>query len=234
VSRVGGRSARLAASPPATEAEFLVSAAFRSQFPKPLDFEIALLGRSNCGKSSLLNRWLGRRTLARVGASPGRTRFINFFKVIWRPEERPMLVVDLPGYGFAAAPKQMVESWRRLVDDYLRSDRGPRLALLLMDCRRDVGEEELRLADWLDSMNLPFQMVATKSDKLASARLAAALGGIGRALGCVSKPLAFSSLSGRGREELIGLIDRRRLQAYGLEPIEESASPDESDDPPES
>jgi GTP-binding protein len=174
-------------------------------------FEAALLGRSNCGKSSLLNRWLGRRALARVGAAPGRTRLINFFQVVWRVGEAPMHVVDLPGYGYAAAPKAMVESWRRLVEDYLQAERGPRLALILMDVRRGVQPEERRLADWLDELGLPFQVVATKADKLSGGRLTSSLAAIGRELGGL--PLAFSSLTGRGREELLALVERRRHES---------------------
>ncbi|MGL4208329.1 MAG: ribosome biogenesis GTP-binding protein YihA/YsxC, partial [Candidatus Adiutrix sp.] len=126
--------------PPALQADFVISAAAKNQFPPPGPFEIALLGRSNAGKSSLMNRWLGRKSLARVGATPGRTRLINFFNIVWHKKATPFILTDLPGYGFAAAPKNMVAGWRRLVSDYLEARRPIKMALLIMDIRRDPQE----------------------------------------------------------------------------------------------
>jgi GTP-binding protein len=200
-----------ALSPPAVKAEFMLSAAQARQFPEPAGFEVAVLGRSNCGKSSLLNRWLGRKSMARVGGLPGRTRLANFFKVVFAPGDPPMLVVDLPGYGYAAAPKATVESWRRLVGDYLSADRGPRLALLLMDIRRGAQDEERGLASWLSSMGIDYRIVATKSDKLPSARRSKALAALAKDLG--GDPLSFSSLTGQGRERLIELVSRLQAEA---------------------
>jgi GTP-binding protein len=207
--------ARPSATPPAVEALFQLSAASARQFPEPVGFEVAVLGRSNCGKSSLLNRWLGRKAMARVGGLPGRTRLANFFRVVFAQGDPPMLVVDLPGYGYAAAPKATVEGWRRLVGDYLSADRGPRLALLLMDIRRGVQDEERDLALWLSSLGLGFQVVATKSDKLPQARRRRALAGLDLELG--GEALAFSSLTGAGREELIALVARTRAAAPSQE-----------------
>jgi GTP-binding protein len=190
------------------EAAFLLSAAAKKQFPEPLDFEVFVLGRSNCGKSSLLNRWLGRKAMARVGGTPGRTRLANFFRVVFSPSDPPMLVCDLPGYGYASAPKATVEGWRTLLSDYLSAARGPRLALLLMDIRRKVQAEEINLAGWLASLSLSYQVVATKSDKLTPNARRKALKALGTELG--GSPLAFSSLTGQGREELISLVAEAR------------------------
>ena len=212
IKRAGSKgSGGSVAIPPAVEAAFILSAAKRKQFPEPASFEVPVLGRSNCGKSSLLNRWIGRRAMARVGGTPGRTRLANFFRVVFKPGDAPMLVVDLPGYGFAAAPKDMVDSWRSLLEDYLTADRGPRLALLLMDIRRAVQDEERDLAGWLASLGLGCQVVATKSDKLSPPKRRAALAAIGRELG--ASPLAFSSLTGQGREELITVVREARILA---------------------
>jgi GTP-binding protein len=200
-----------APTPPAVSADFVVSAASARQFPEPLGFEVAVLGRSNCGKSSLLNRWLGRKSMARVGGIPGRTRLVNFFRVVFAPGDPPMLVADLPGYGYAAAPKATVEGWRRLVGDYLEAGRGPRLALTLMDIRRGAQDEERHLAGWLASLGLDFRVVATKSDKLPPARRQKALAALARELG--GEPLAFSSLTGHGREALIEAVARSRAAA---------------------
>ena len=173
--------------PPALAAEFLVSAADRRQFPAPERPEVALMGRSNAGKSSLLNRFLGRRALARVGSSPGRTRQINFFRVVFRREDRPFLLADLPG------------------------GRPLRMALLLMDIRRDPSPDEFGLLDWLAGLGLPAWLVATKADKLGWGEAAARLRRIAGLLGAAAQarpPLAFSSVTGQGRAELVaGLID---------------------------
>lgn len=193
-------------TPPAFQADFLVSAAARRQFPDGTWPEVALLGRSNAGKSSLLNRWLGRKNLARVGATPGRTRQINFFKVAWLKEADPFCVADLPGYGFAAAPKSMVVSWQDLVAEYLESGRPFRAALLLMDIRRNPQEEEHNLLAWLESLNIPAVVVATKADKFGPGQRSQRLNEIKKLLGLPDLPLAFSSTTGLGREKLIEIL----------------------------
>lgn len=207
--------------PPALAADFVISAAAAHQFPEPEWPEIALLGRSNAGKSSLLNRWLGRKGLARVGATPGRTRLINFFRVTWNKEDAPFLLADLPGYGFAAAPKAMVAGWRRLVADYLEAGRYLQMALLLMDIRREPEEDEFGLLEWLRSLNIQAWVIATKADKLKSGERFKRLAVLKKAFdqrsgGAPSflarPPLAFSSTTGLGRSALIeSLIDSRLL-----------------------
>jgi GTP-binding protein len=122
-----------------------------------------------------------------------------------------MYVVDLPGYGYAAAPKSTVDSWRKLVADYLAADRPPRLALLLMDIRRKPQQEEIQLVSWLESLKVEYQLVATKCDKLSKVQVRRSLADIGRILGGLKAPVAFSSLSGQGREELIDLVKSHGL-----------------------
>lgn len=202
----------VAERPPALSADFIISAAAANQFPETDLPEIALLGRSNAGKSSLLNRWLGRKGLARVGATPGRTRLINFFQVLWQKDQFPFMLADLPGYGFAAAPKDMVAGWRKLVADYLAGGRPLKVALLLMDIRRDPSDDEYGLVKWLNELSIPVWLIATKADKLKS-------GERGKRLATWKKmfagqaplsrpPLPFSSLTGLGRNELIvNLVD---------------------------
>ncbi|MDR1394674.1 MAG: ribosome biogenesis GTP-binding protein YihA/YsxC [Deltaproteobacteria bacterium] len=219
--------------PPAHEAEFVISAARESQFPRPLNMEVALLGRSNSGKSSLLNRWIGRRALARVSASPGRTRLINFFRIAWTKASPPFFTADLPGYGFAAAPKAMVAGWQELAASYLEAQRPNLLALLLLDIRRDPQEEEKNLVLWLDQLGLSCQLVATKADKLSRGARGQRLSLIQRVLRLDSRPLIFSSLTGEGRNELIDLVrnwaasaeeapDRDRASARPAAPEENS------------
>ena len=191
-------------SPPAQKTEFIISAAAAHQFPTTGLPEIALLGRSNAGKSSLLNRLLGRKALARVGATPGRTRLINFFEVTWAPGHAPFLLVDLPGYGYAAAPKYMVDSWRQLVETYLKNNTNLKLALLLMDLRRDPTEDEAQLLHWLAELEHPAMLIGTKADKLSGNKLSKRVSEIKKTLGV--KPWPFSSTTGQGREGLIKII----------------------------
>lgn len=210
----------LSKCPPALGADFLISAAQVAQFPESPGAELALLGRSNSGKSSLLNRWLGRRGLARVGATPGRTRLINFFNIVWYKDDLPFYLADLPGYGYAAAPKAMVAGWRQLVSDYLESKRPLKMALLLMDIRRNPQEEEFGLIRWMKQLDIPAWLILTKADKLGTRE-------ISRRMALIEKkfvpeaalergPLAFSSTTGYGRDQLIaGLIDSGLLTLQG-------------------
>ena len=193
--------------PPALRADFLISAASAAQFPESDLAEVALLGRSNAGKSSLMNRWLGRRGLARVGATPGRTQLINFFEITWYKEASSFLLADLPGYGFAAAPKAMVAGWRKLVADYLAGNRPLKMALLMMDIRRDPEEDEFGLLNWLGDLGIPAWVICTKADKLSqtekSRRLARIKSIFSERSPLERPPLAFSSTNGLGRNTLI-------------------------------
>ncbi|MDR1608505.1 MAG: ribosome biogenesis GTP-binding protein YihA/YsxC [Deltaproteobacteria bacterium] len=204
---------------PAQKADFVLSAAGPSQFPPPLVFEVAFLGRSNSGKSSLLNRWLGRKSLARVSKTPGRTRLINFFEARWAKGEPSFYAADLPGYGFAAAPKAMVASWEELVRAYLETPRPNRLAFLLMDIRRDPQIEEKNLTRWLKDLAIDFRLIATKCDKLGQGARAQRLTLIQKALGLPERPLLFSALTGEGRAELVTLT-RERILANSSPPLE--------------
>lgn len=208
----GRKQAPSGERPPALAADFLISAAAAKQFPEVSLPEIALLGRSNAGKSSLMNRWLGRKALARVGGTPGRTRLVNFFQVVWHKDEPPFLLADLPGYGFAAAPKSMVAGWRQLVADYLESGRPLKMALLMMDIRRDPGPDEFGLLDWLRQLGIPAWVIATKADKLNQSQRSRRLAEISKIFRDNSPldrpPLTFSALTGLGRNTLIeNLVD---------------------------
>ena len=198
--------------PPALAADFVISAAAAAQFPEAELPEIALLGRSNAGKSSLMNRWLGRRGLARVGATPGRTQMINFFKIVWHKEDKPFYLADLPGYGFAAAPKALVAGWRHLVADYLENGRPLKTALLMMDIRRDPETDEYGLLNWLAELSIPAWVICTKADKLSQTERTRRLKRITDLFTDNSHlerpPLPFSSINGQGRSKLIEeLID---------------------------
>lgn len=147
-------------------AELSHDAAKPDEFPTDDLPEVAFLGRSNTGKSSLINALVRRRRLARTSGRPGKTRRIHFYRV-----ERRLYLVDLPGYGYAAAPRVERQSWRPMVESYLRGSRSPlRGAILVVDLRRGLEGEELSLLEWLNREGIEARLVLTKSDKLARSR----------------------------------------------------------------
>jgi GTP-binding protein len=149
-------------------ARFIISAAAPEQFPAEGEAEVAFLGRSNVGKSSLLNALvgadgLGKKGLAFTSSRPGCTQFVNFFQV-----DGGFRFVDLPGYGFAKVPKEKTKEWKALIESYL-SDRGAlRLCVILLDARRGWMDKDIELRDWLEHHGRPYIVAATKVDKLKS------------------------------------------------------------------
>lgn len=143
--------------------EFVISAAHPSQFPKGILPEIAFAGRSNVGKSSLLNMLVGRRSLARTSATPGKTQQINFFRLDHRVH-----FVDLPGYGFARVSKTDRASWARLIERYLTERPTLRLIVSLVDIRHKPTALDLDMFAWLDAVGVPFVVVLTKHDKVSA------------------------------------------------------------------
>ena len=185
------------------EARFIISAVRPEQFPKEDLPEFAFLGRSNVGKSSLLNVLVGKKGLAHTSSTPGRTQAINFFRIAdhWQ-------FVDLPGYGYAKAPKEMILEWRRLIEKYLFHRSSLALCILLLDSRRGWMEPDLDLKKWLEMQNRRFVVVATKFDKLktqkerhsAITQLRQHLDG--------GDPIAFSAVTGQGVRELWQTISK--------------------------
>jgi len=149
--------------PPVTTAELITSAATAAGFPAPGSPEIAFLGRSNVGKSSLLNALVARRGLARTSGTPGKTRLLNWFRVVRGGRE--YWFVDLPGYGYAKVAKSERAEWKRWIEQYLNGRRTLRLAVLLQDLRRDPGEDERLLLEWLAERDVPSVVALTKCDK---------------------------------------------------------------------
>ena len=191
-------------------AEFVKSAAKTGQFPSADRPEVAFAGRSNVGKSSLLNKLLNRRKLARTGSTPGRTQLINFFNV----DDR-MYFVDLPGFGYAKVPLAVRAAWQPMVEGYLSDERDIRLVTVLVDIRREPGVEEIRLLDWLDANELPAIVIATKVDKIKRGQRAARLAAIRKALRMQGDPIPFSSVTGEGRELIWGVLS----DACDLNPV---------------
>jgi GTP-binding protein len=151
----------------AGDARFVAGASEASTLPRDALPEIAFAGRSNVGKSSLLNALTGRRTLARISNTPGRTRQINFFDLGGR-----VMLVDLPGYGYAEAPKTEIRRWTALLRAYLRSRSTLRRVCLLIDSRHGLKEIDLPLMEMLDTSGVSYQVVLTKTDKAGAGALA--------------------------------------------------------------
>jgi GTP-binding protein len=124
--------------------------------------EIAFVGRSNVGKSSLINHLLKQRNLAKTSSTPGKTQLLNFYLV-----DEKLLLVDLPGYGYAKAPTKKIENWSQSIDAYLNSRSTLRLILILLDSRRDLSNEDFSMIHWAKSNNLAFLVLLTKTDKLS-------------------------------------------------------------------
>jgi GTP-binding protein len=152
--------------------EFLLSAPRLDHLPDPDAPEIAFCGRSNVGKSSLLNALTGRKAIARTSVTPGRTQELNFFEV---GEPTQFRLVDMPGYGFAKAPVKVVERWRQLVRTYLRGRAVLKRTLVLIDSRHGIKPVDAEMMTMLDEAAVGYRLVLTKADKVKASELAAVL-----------------------------------------------------------
>ena len=152
--------------------EFLLSAPSLNFLPEPDYPEIAFAGRSNVGKSSLINAVTGRKAIARASVTPGRTQELNFFEV---GEPTRLRLVDMPGYGFAKAPVKVVERWRRMVRDFLRGRQPLRRTLVLIDSRHGIKPPDEEMMRMLDEAAVGYRLVLTKADKVKASELAETL-----------------------------------------------------------
>ena len=183
-------------STPKADAQFILSATSPAQFPNLRLPEFAFLGRSNVGKSSLLNVLAGVKKLAKVSAQPGRTQAVNFFTI-----GESVTFADLPGYGFAKVPIHVQKSWKSLVEAYLVQREQLVLSFILLDGRRGWMEKDLELRDWLRHQDRPYLVVATKVDKLNQSELHRGLTAIRRECDG-SEPVPFSAVTGQGAREI--------------------------------
>jgi GTP-binding protein len=179
-----------------TSAEFLKSAFKEADWPRDEKPEIAFLGRSNVGKSSFINSLLGVRGLARTSSTPGRTRSLNFFLINNR-----FRFVDLPGYGYARAPKDEKAKWSEAATEYLAKREGLVLSIHLVDSRHEPSKQDVQLHEWLLHHERPHLIVATKSDKLSNNELRRNLDRVKRALEAPGA-LHYSAVTGQGRNEV--------------------------------
>jgi GTP-binding protein len=185
-----------------TSAEFLKSAFQEADWPQDAKPEIAFLGRSNVGKSSLLNSLLGVRGLARTSNTPGRTQSLNFYLI----NERFRLV-DLPGYGYARAPKAVKAEWGAAAENYLAKREQLVLSIHLVDSRHEPSRQDLQLHEWLKHNQKPHLIVATKSDKLSNNELRKNIDRAERAFNS-GRVLVYSATEKRGREDVWKAIEK--------------------------
>ena len=175
-----------------TSATFVKSATSSEHYPRDGRPEIAFIGRSNVGKSSLINSLLGVRGLARTSSTPGRTQLINFFSI-----NDAFNFVDLPGYGYARVPRDVKKLWGPMVEKYLATRPNLVLSILITDSRHEPTELDLLMKGWLEARGKPFIIVATKADKLSSNKLRASLSRASAVLGS-NELVAYSAVTGSG------------------------------------
>ncbi|RNC69231.1 MAG: YihA family ribosome biogenesis GTP-binding protein [Desulfuromonadales bacterium] len=181
-----------------TSAEFVTSGTKPAHYPPAELPEVAFAGRSNVGKSSLINVLVNRKSLVRTSSTPGRTQLINFFRV-----NGNLMLVDLPGYGFAKVPLEVKRQWGPMVETFLSTRENLGCVVLILDIRREPTEEDQLMLQWLRAYDIPVLVVVTKCDKVSKNERAKQTALIARTLGLAREEMAFfSALSKEGRDEV--------------------------------
>jgi len=188
------------------EFSFIKSAVQPAQFPPPDKPEIAFAGRSNVGKSSLINRLVNSPKLARTSSRPGRTRAINFFDV-----DRRFCLTDLPGYGYAEVPLKLRRNWKALVETYLKKRHNLKAVVVIIDIRRNLGQGDLELLHWLNTYKINAIVVLTKADKVSKGKARHHENVISSQLmqEGFGRPIIFSAKTGQGRQEVWKAIEEK-------------------------
>ncbi|WP_295164197.1 ribosome biogenesis GTP-binding protein YihA/YsxC [Selenomonas sp. F0473] len=194
-----------------TRATYLASAVRKDQYPEERRPAVAFIGRSNVGKSSLINSLTRIRQLARVSSKPGKTQTINFYEMLLRVdggEERyPVHLVDLPGYGYAKAARDRRKTWAKFIEEYFLSAEELRFVCLLLDIRHTPMESDRRMFSWLVAHDIPVLVVATKADKIGKNARRAQIAAMQRALGVSELTiLPYASPKNEGRLELLDVM----------------------------
>lgn len=187
------------------KAELVATAVKKSQYPDDNKKEIAFAGRSNVGKSSLLNLLVNRKNLARVSGSPGKTRTINFYEI-----NEEFRIVDLPGYGYAKVSRSVTENWGDMIEAYLAGRQGLVKVIQLVDIRHEPSAQDVQMYEWLKHYGFDGIVAATKSDKISRNETAKSVGVIRKTLGLSpeDKVIPVSSLKRTGYDELMTELDR--------------------------
>jgi GTP-binding protein len=198
--------------------KFLAAATHVDHFPAPSLPEVAFLGRSNVGKSSLINSLVGTK-LARTSSTPGRTRSINFFEIRWAGKPQPEVIfADLPGYGYAKISREISQEWPKFIEPYLNERPSLALCVVLIDPNVPPQQSDRQLLDFLSASGRDFLIVATKSDRLSKPQLQNALRKLGQEYP-QARMLPFSSKTGAGREELWKQIRQASSQIATVEAV---------------
>jgi len=185
-------------------AEFVTSAVKPSQYPPAVLPEIAFAGRSNVGKSSLINTLVNRKRLVKTSSTPGRTQLINFFNI-----NEEFSFVDIPGYGYAKVPPSVKKTWGPMIETYITTRKTIKGVVLIMDIRRIPRLEEMNMLDWLNHYDIPSVPVLTKSDKLSKTRQQKQLREIANTLSADKDNLIlFSAKSRQGKDEVWGAVKK--------------------------
>ncbi|WP_338965317.1 ribosome biogenesis GTP-binding protein YihA/YsxC [Fusobacterium vincentii] len=187
------------------KADFVKSAVYEKDYPEQLDkMEFAFVGRSNVGKSSLINSLTSRLKLARTSKTPGRTQLINYFLI-----NDEFYIVDLPGYGFAKVPKEMKKQWGKTMERYIASKRK-KLVFVLLDIRRVPSDEDIEMLEWLEYNEMNYKIIFTKIDKLSNNERAKQLKAIKTRLVFDNEDVFFhSSLTNKGRDEILNFMEEK-------------------------
>ena len=188
--------------------QFLLSAVDAAHFPEPTVSEVAFLGRSNVGKSSLLNALVGDKA-AKVSSTPGRTRAINFFAILDGQQQRRLVLADLPGYGYAKISKSISAGWPKFIEPYIAERETLKLCICLVDSNIPPQPSDGKLFDWLRHVGREFLVVATKTDRLSGNVRTRNLHSIRREFG-LNEVLAVSAKTGAGVKELWNRIEAVR------------------------
>ena len=200
-----------------TKAEYLASAVRRDQYPEVRRPEVAFIGRSNVGKSSLINSLTRIRQLARVSSKPGKTQTINFYELLLRIDggeaRHPIHLVDLPGYGYAKVARDSRKTWAKFIEEYFLHSEQLRFVCLLLDIRHTPMPSDQRMFSWLVEHDIPVLVIATKADKIGKNARRAQIAVIQRALGVPELTvLPYASPKNEGRSDLLDVMKEYLLE----------------------
>ncbi|MBF0395484.1 MAG: YihA family ribosome biogenesis GTP-binding protein [Desulfobacterales bacterium] len=184
-------------------AEFVKSAELPSHYPDVELPEVAFIGRSNVGKSSLINTLTNRKNLVKTSKTPGCTRFVNFFII-----DKSIIFVDLPGYGYSKAPLSIKKKWEPMIETYITTRKSLKGLFILLDIRREPKEEEKKIIGWLNSLNISYSFAITKADKLSKSKQLLQRDLVAKTLNIDKTRLViFSAKSLQGKEDILNVIE---------------------------
>lgn len=199
-----------------TKSSFVRSLSAFSEFPGQGLPEIAMAGKSNVGKSTLINSLTHNSKLARTSSEPGKTRLVNLYRI-----NDAFFLVDLPGYGFAKAPKQEKQKWGEMIEGYLQGSKHLKRVLMLVDIRHAPTEDDQLMVEYLRHYDIPFSVIATKADKLSKAQRGRSVPVICRTLGVQPWEVLVASRDGTGHEAILSLIEKELPAQVSEEELQE-------------